>query len=220
LNIRKHISSLSFFRDLNSEQIDKLISISLIKKFDNKYILHFEKENTDRIYFLVDGLAKAYKIDKYSNEVFLYYIYSDHMISEIASLDNDYLTLYSNTIFLKESIVLSIDYISFKRYFFTDNKICFNLMNEIIYKSTQLKNLMDREFILDSVSKVALSIDDNLEMFNSLKRHDIALMLHIQPATLSRVLNRLKRDKIINIDHGEISILNRVNLKNIYLGDQ
>jgi CRP/FNR family transcriptional regulator len=53
-------------------------------------------------------------------------------------------------------------------------------------------------------------------MFNRLKRHDIALILHIQPATLSRVLNRLKKDNLIKITQGKVSILEKDNLENIY----
>ncbi len=56
----------------------------------------------------------------------------------------------------------------------------------------------------------------DIDMFNRLKRYDISLMLHIQPATLSRVLNRLKRDTIIDIDYGKVIILNSKRLKNMY----
>jgi len=56
----------------------------------------------------------------------------------------------------------------------------------------------------------------DINMFNRLKRYDISLMLHIQPATLSRVLNRLKRDAIIDIDHGKVIIRNGKRLENIY----
>jgi CRP/FNR family transcriptional regulator len=90
--------------------------------------------------------------------------------------------------------------------------------NEIILKSAKLQSLINREFIFDAVSKVAMMIDTNLKLFNDIKRHDIALMLHIQPATLSRVLNRLKKDDIIDIVQGKVSIINKNNLKIIYEG--
>jgi CRP/FNR family transcriptional regulator len=41
-------------------------------------------------------------------------------------------------------------------------------------------------------------------------------MLNIQPETLSRVLNRLKRNKIIESVNGKINILNLVALEKIY----
>jgi CRP/FNR family transcriptional regulator len=63
---------------------------------------------------------------------------------------------------------------------------------------------------------VAKMLDADLEMFNSLKRNEISLILHIQPATLSRVLNRLKRNKIIDIIHGRVAILDRLALVRVY----
>jgi CRP/FNR family cyclic AMP-dependent transcriptional regulator len=58
-------------------------------------------------------------------------------------------------------------------------------------------------------------LDADLAMFNKLKRHDISLILHIQPATLSRVLNRLKRNRIIDIIQGKVTILDTIALREI-----
>jgi CRP/FNR family transcriptional regulator len=83
-------------------------------------------------------------------------------------------------------------------------------------RSEKLQSLVNREFIFDSVAKVSMMLYTDLEMFNKLKRHDISLILHIQPATLSRVLNRLKRNKIIEIDHGMVTVRDTIALEAIY----
>ena len=74
----------------------------------------------------------------------------------------------------------------------------------------------NREFVFDSVAKVAMMLSSELDIFNKLKRHEISLMLHIHPATLSRVLNRLKRNKIIDIIHGRVSVVDEIALKKVY----
>ncbi len=89
-------------------------------------------------------------------------------------------------------------------------------MNEILIRSHKLQSLVNREFIFDSVAKVAMMISSDLDIFNKLKRNEISLQLHIQPATLSRVLNRLKRNKIIDIIHGKVSIVDTVALKKVF----
>ncbi|WP_424565601.1 helix-turn-helix domain-containing protein [Sulfurimonas sp.] len=95
------------------------------------------------------------------------------------------------------------------------NLLCLELLQEIALKSQKLDSLVNREFIFDAVQKVAQMLESDLEMFNKLKRHDISLILHIQPATLSRVLNRLKRNNIIDIIQGKVIILNKDELKEI-----
>ncbi len=214
--IKNKIKSLNFFKTLNDEQIDTLIQISSIDNYSEDYILYYEKTKTSFLYFLIDGLAKSYKIDKHDNEIFLYYIQNNSILSEVSTINDSILNTYSNISFVEESQILSIDYKLFKDKFLNQNILNQELMNEIITRSKNLESLINREFIFDAVTKVAMMIGSDLVMFNKLKRHDIALILHIQPATLSRVLNRLKRNDIIDITQGKISILNKENLEIIY----
>ena len=210
------IHSLAFFSTLNEVEVDKLISISSLKHYKNEYMLHYENSQSDRLLFLVNGLAKASKIDKHDNEIFLYYVHKNHILSEISTLENDTLISYSNMTLVEESKILSIDYQAFKKYFLDNGLLCLELANEMIHQSKQLQDLVSREFVFNSVAKVSMMLCSDIDMFNRLKRYDISLMLHIQPATLSRVLNRLKRDTIIDIDHGKVIILNGKRLENIY----
>jgi len=214
--IKNIIQSLSFFNTLNEEEVDALISISFVKEYNNEYMLHYENTQSDRLLFLVEGLAKASKIDKHDNEIFLYYVYKNHILSEISTLQGNYLTSYSNMTLIEDAQVLSIDYQAFKTHFLDNGLLCLELANEMIHQSKKLQDLVNREFVFNSVAKVSMMLCSDINMFNRLKRYDISLMLHIQPATLSRVLNRLKRDAIIDIDHGKVIIRNGKRLENIY----
>lgn len=214
--IKNIIQSLSFFNTLNEEEVDALVSISFVKEYNNEYMLHYENTQSDRLLFLVEGLAKASKIDKHDNEIFLYYVYKNHILSEISTLQGNYLTSYSNMTLIEDAQVLSIDYQAFKTHFLDNGLLCLELANEMIHQSKKLQDLVNREFVFNSVAKVSMMLCSDINMFNRLKRYDISLMLHIQPATLSRVLNRLKRDAIIDIDHGKVIIRNGKRLENIY----
>lgn len=218
LDIKNSIHSLEFFSNLDDKLIEQLVSISSLKNYKSGYLLHYEKSQTDKLLFLVNGLARAYKIDKHNNEIFLYYIYKNHILSEISTIDEEHLTLYSNIVLVEDSQILSIDYGAFKRDFLDNGVLCLELASEVIRQSKQLQDLVNREFIFDSVAKVAMMLSTDLEMFNRLKRYDVSLMLHIQPSTLSRVLSRLKRNGIIDIDRGTVIIVNTKGLKKIYKG--
>ncbi len=210
------IKSQKFFSTLNEDEINTLSSITTIHHYAKGYIYSYEHSQSDELLFLVSGLARSYKIDKYDNEVFLYYIYANSMISEISNLDTCSFQTFSNIELIEDSQVLSIKYKKFKKYFLDNNILCKALSREILNRSLQLQSLINREFIFDAVSKVSLMIHDDLQMFNKLKRHDISTMLHIQPATLSRVLNRLKRNKTIDIIHGKVEVLDKKALQEVY----
>ncbi len=218
VDIKSAIGQLHFFNNLTEEEIATLCSISSLKTYSADTLLHYERSESLYLLFLVSGLAKAYKIDKHDNEIFLYYIYKNHILSDISTLDEEHLMSYSNITLVEDAQLLSIDFSAFKREFLEKGRLCIELSNEVIRQSKQLQDLVNREFIFDSVAKVAMMLSSDLAMFNKLKRYDVSLMLHIQPSTLSRVLSRLKRNGLIDIDHGVVIIVNAEGLKKIYEG--
>ena len=216
MSIKNIIESLDFFVSLDEKERDLLASISTVQSYDNDYLLFYEKQQSNKLLFLSTGLAKAYKVDKYNNEVFLYYIYNGTLLSEISTIDSDSLLSFANIKLLEKSQLLSIDYPLFKKHFLYQNILNIEFTNEIISQTTQLQNLVNRELIFDAVEKVSIMLYSDLDMFNRLKRGDISLILNIQPATLSRVLNRLKRNNIIDIIQKEVIVLDTIALQAIY----
>ena len=61
-------------------------------------------------------------------------------------------------------------------------------------------------------------LNNDLEMFNKLKRNQVAFMLHIQPETLSRVLKKLTRSNIISINSSKVEVLDEDNLSSVFRG--
>ena len=213
---KQSLQALTFFHSLEEHQIDTLSSLSYIKRYSRGCILHYENSISTKLLFLVKGLARAYKMDKHDNEIFLYHVYPGSLLSEISSLTDDTLLSYSNITIEEDSEILSVDYIGLKKHFLDSGLLHRQVAIETLRQAKQMQEIINREFILDSVSKVAMMLDRDLPMFNRLKRYDVSLMLHIQPATLSRVLNRLKRDELIDNDRGKIIIKNAERLKSMY----
>lgn len=216
ISIKNIFASLDFFSKLDEKQIDLIASISSVNNYDKDYIVYYEKQTNQNLLFLVYGVAKAYKIDKHDNEIFLYNIHKNSLISELSDLNSIKIKSFSNVCLIENSQILSIDYKKFKDLFLDTNILYNEFISEIISKSNQLRDLISREFIFDAVEKVAMMLDSDLEIFNKIKRAEVSFMLHIQPETLSRVLNRLKRNKIIQSNQGKIIILDNQALKKTF----
>lgn len=199
MNTLKTIKSIAFFDTLNEEQLKYLADISMIRSFTKNTIVYYESDIDYSLQFLVSGLVKIYKIDKYNNEIFLYHIYKNNMISELTSIDDSSIYCFSNAEFVEEGAMLSINFEKFRKYFLDTNLLSSQFIKEILNKSHQLQCIVNRELVFDATAKVAYMIYNDLEMFNSLKKTEISFMLHIQPETLSRVLKRLTRNNIIEV---------------------
>lgn len=213
------VKQLSFFNSLDNEKLDIIDGISKIIIYPKNSILYYENDTNNKIFFLVSGLLKVYKIDKFENEIFLYHIHKNSLISELTTLDNDTIYCFSNAEFMEDSIVLEVDFFELKTQFLSKNILNNEFINEILLKTQQLHCVVNRELVFDATAKVAFTLSNDLEMFNSLKRHEISFMLHIQPETLSRVLNKLKRSSVIDIENSNVTILNKAMLQQIYRGE-
>lgn len=216
--IQETISSIDFFKELSKEQVDELSEISRVIKYPEDSILYYESDINNTILFLVKGLIKIYKVDKFDNEIFLYHVYENHMISELSSMKENEIYCFSNAEFMEDSIVLSIDYPKFKENFLNKNILTSRLMEVLLDKTHQLQCIVNRELVFDATAKVAFMLNQDLEMFNKLKRQEVSFMLHIQPETLSRVLKRLTRNDIIKVENSNVEIINQDALVSIFRG--
>lgn len=214
----KTITQLDFFSELTQSQREELTTISNLIKYPKDSILYYEDEIKENILFLVDGLIKIYKIDKFDNEIFLYHIYKNSMISELTSINNNSIYCFSNAEFVEDSTVLSINFDKFKEMFLSKNILSYKLIETLLEKTHQLQCIVNRELVFDATAKVAFMLYNDLPMFNKLKRQEVSFMLHIQPETLSRVLKRLTRNGAIDVDKGEVVILNKNQLESTFKG--
>ena len=191
MTLTQSIKSLDFFENLSDNQIDILSNFSFISKYEKDSILFYETDLKTNLLFLVNGLIKIYKYDKFDNEIFLYHIYSNSLISELSNINTNEIYCFSNASFIEDSVVLSIDFLKLQEHFFNNNILVKELMNSLLKKTNQLQSLVNRELVFDATAKVAYMLVSDLNMFNKLKRQDVSFMLHIQPETLSRVLKKI-----------------------------
>lgn len=216
--IQETISKISFFDSLNDEQKEMIASISSVVKYPKNSILYYESDVTKNILFLVEGLIKIYKVDKFDNEIFLYHIYKNSMISELSSIKQNDIYCFSNAEFIEDSVVLSLDFEKFQELFLSKNILTMELMEILLDKTHQLQCIVNRELVFDATAKVAFMLNQDLDMFNKLKRQEVSFMLHIQPETLSRVLKRLTRSGTIEVVNGDVSITNQEALVSVFKG--
>ena len=218
MSIQQSIRKISFFNNLNDEQIDLIASISSESTYSSNSILYYESDENNNLLFLVDGLIKIYKIDKFDNEIFLYHIYKNSMISELTSIKQSDIYCFSNAEFIEDSTILSINFNKFKEHFLSKNILTIELLEILLEKSHQLQCIVNRELVFDATAKVAFMLNQDVDMFNKLKRQEVSFMLHIQPETLSRVLKRLTRNGVILVENGDVIIINKDALISIFKG--
>lgn len=211
------LSTLELFRHLNSEELHSLARNSQIFDFNPGEILFYEGDVKNKLYYLLSGEIKFYKIDRFDNEIFLYYLQCNSMISDTAHIGNFIQRpCFANTEFTKKSQVLAFDDSYFFKLMSRDLTISSYFSKEVYRRIEQLENIIKRDVVHDGTAKVAYMIVNDIERFNALKKHEIAYELHIQPETLSRILKKMVRNDLIIVNKNSVVVQKLEGLREIY----
>ena len=144
MTIQETIKKISFFNKLSDDEVEIIASISNVSKYANKSILYYESDINKNLLFLVEGLIKIYKVDKFDNEIFLYHIYKNSMISELTSLNKSDIYCFSNAEFTENSIILSVNFAKFQELFLSKNILTMELLEILLKKTNQLQCILNR----------------------------------------------------------------------------
>ncbi len=210
----EYLKTVPLFTTLSIKELEDLSTIIKMKRFAKGDILHYEKDKQSEIYYLKEGLIKVYKIDRFDNEVFMYNLFKETLISEITDFEN--IGCFANAEFAIDSEILVIDFHGFKSIYENSPALMMQLLKEFAKKSKMMQCIINREIVFDGTAKVAFMLINDLESFNQLKKTEIAYMLNIQPETLSRILKKLTRNEMIIANTGKITINNYEALRAIF----
>lgn len=211
------LKNIPFFSKLNDDILKELSSIAVAENFAAGDVLFYEKDTQGSIFYLLEGMIKFYKVDRFDNEIFLYKLNSNSLVFDISKFCDEYtLSCYANSEFIEDSQVVIFENKKFKEIIENSDKFMKIILNESFRMIQQFQCIVSRNVVYDGTAKVAHMLAHDLETFNKLKKHEIAYMLHLQPETLSRILKKLIRNEIISIEKNSAKILNFDELKEIY----
>jgi len=202
------LEQLDFFKGCDPQKLSPLSLNTKIKSYETSDILMYEDDDINRAYFLLEGEAKFYKVDRFDNEVFLYALKDQALLTNIGSLDCETISCFSNVEFLAPSRVISCDLKAFSEVVKSDNTLLIRLVNLLANQKQMIDCTITMGMVHDVTAKVAKMLYEHLDLYNSLKKQEISYRLNIQPATLSRVLAKfIRKGIIIEEDHKTLILL-------------
>lgn len=206
------LQTLDFFKGCDPLKLSLLSSTAKIKAYEASDVLVYEDDDINRVYFLLEGEVKLYKVDRFDNEVFLYTLKDQDLLTNIGSLECDRISCFSNVEFLVPSRVVSLDLKTFKEVVKTDISLLINLLNLLANQKQMVDCMVNMGMVYDVTAKVAKMLYEHLDLYNSLKKQEISYRLNIQPATLSRVLAKFIRKGLIAEENHKTVVLAREEL--------
>ncbi len=207
------ILNLSCFFKVNPSYLKEMEAYSFTKRYRRGDILFYEGDMSTHLYLLLLGSVSVYKKRVSGANVILHTLREGEMVGEFANFGN--LPYPGTAQFQENSEVLVIDFERFK----TDlllvyPEIGYAMIKCLIRKQKALMEIIHNEVALCAEQKIIKFLLENEAIFAKLKYFQIASLLNTAPETLSRLLSKLKKQKLIHIDEKRtLTIIERNSLE-------
>jgi CRP/FNR family transcriptional regulator len=209
------VKDIPLFSKMSDENLKSLEQISQFKSYNADEIVFYEGDDPGTLYILTEGLLRLYKTDPKGNEIYIHQFTPIGMVGELACFENMHYPASAR--FITKGQVLKIDFKRLEKDFFQHPDVSMKIIKSLTKKVKILSNVLHKEMILTSEAKVAKIIIEHKKLFETLKNTQIASILNITPETLSRILTRFKKSKLISIEKNhEIDILDSVKLTSLF----
>lgn len=196
--------SIELFKELTSEEIDKLYNISHQKVYQKGNLLFFEGDEPKNLFLLLDGIVKVYKVDSKGNEVILHFFQPQTLIAEAAHMER---ILYpASAVCETGCVVLEIDYRRFEQDFLRNPDISLKIINSLSTKVKALQNVISSNLTMDTFKRLCKFLYENENHVGEISHRKIAAILNITPETLSRNLSVLKKEGIVSVEKRKIVV--------------
>jgi CRP/FNR family transcriptional regulator len=212
----KLILQIEPFGWLDKREIELLSAQSHIKSFHDGEIIFFEEEDTPYWYFVAEGRLKAYKTDKTEHNISLCSLDTGMAVNDIRSIKNGYeATMFATIEGVTKGHLVGVKASALSLLFAQIPKLPLICLQGALSSVERYQRAFFSGMILDGTGKVAFMMANDLPRFNSMKKQDIAAMLNMQPETLSRIIGKLLRKGVIEMDL-TIKVLDMKGLREFY----
>jgi CRP-like cAMP-binding protein len=206
------IKEIPLFSELTEEQLKSVYAQMQVRQYSKGSIVFYEGDEGEFLYVLLEGTVKLFKTSPKGTTIHMHNFVAPEMVALFPTLER--IPFPATCEFLTEGTIglLPLD----KLYGCLNNTdLALSLISSLLKRMKILAELLHKETIYSSEAKIADFLLNNASIFERLKNNEIASILNMTPETLSRILTKLKKEKVITIKEHVMTILDEDALREI-----
>ena len=207
----KLMSEVPFFSNLSEKDLETITKHAMRRSFPKNATIINEGDQTDSLYVVEKGRAKAFLTDRSGREIVLGIIAEGSYFGEIALLDRE--PRSASVMTLEPSVFLIISRKDFQQCLEDNIEIAMNMLSALTdrirdltgsIKSLALSNVYRR--IVDTLMKMAVEQGDVLKVEEKLTQQDIANMVGASREMVNKIFHDLIEGGYISTKNKQITI--------------
>lgn len=186
--------TIEIFSHLTTAQLQRLEAVSLHRHFSSGEIIFYQGDQSEYFHFLLEGDVSVYKSNE-AGTLEVHRFRGPSMFAEFATLQA--IPFPASAEALSSCIILKLHRDPFLKLLHDDAGLSIALIASLTKKINSLQRVNDQLSAPDALAKIVRLMMDRPEVFRDLKGIEIAKIAGITPETLSRILTKLKKEKLL-----------------------
>ncbi|MDP4171204.1 MAG: Crp/Fnr family transcriptional regulator [Bacillota bacterium] len=209
-DIRKVLSEFSLFRELNKEEMDKVVDISITRDWKKGSHVFLQGDPLDNVYFIYSGRIKIYKSDVNGREQIVAMLKSGEMFPHVGFFRKGEYPAYAEV--LEVATLIAIPIKQFEKILIENPELCIKVFRVLGEKIVDLQNRLEEQILNNTYEQIVKLLirlarkngkeqsDGNIWLKAEFTNRDLANMIGTTRETISRTLTKMKRDELIEVD--------------------
>lgn len=222
MNLTFLLKSCQLFSDLNAQELDAVQRVSVRKDFRKGELIFTEGEPSRGFYLVASGAVKIFRVTPAGRERVLHVVEAGESFAEAAMFLDAYPAAAQA---LSATTAIWVEKNGFKQLLCRHPRLCFKIMGALVRWLAVLRNALTELSLKEVPARFAsyvlsLSAVPGQPIQMTVSKTVIAQVIGTSKETLSRLLARLARRRILTYRGNQLRILNRPRLEAIARGEE
>lgn len=208
--IKKLLSGFSLFRDLNDEEMDKIVRISIAREWKKGTHIFMKDDPIENVYFMYSGKIKIYKSDINGREQIVNILKNGDMFPHVGFFRDGGYPAFSEVI--EDAVLIVISKDDFEKLLLDNPELCIKVFKVLGEKIIDLQERLEEKILnntYEQIIKLLIRLarshgqkktDASYLLKAKFTNKDLANMIGTTRETISRTLTKLKKEKLIEVD--------------------
>ena len=175
------------------------------RKYTKDSTVFFEGDESNYLYIILEGTVRLYKTSPKGTEVHINFLKAPNVIGEYACFEKE--PFPATCEFTTDGVMGLLSFEKVDEYLY-DKDFSLGIIKSLTKKIMIISKFIHQETILSADAKVAHLMRENIDIFNTLKKNEVARNLNLTPETFSRTVTKFKNESIVINENGELKVLN------------